>query len=332
LINLDPNLTTDDPWSSPLRPGDLSWAYRFEHVREIVLWTVLVLLTRNAVLRIREGYADVRAARWLAEAGPAPSETDVQGWLRPSSGSRTRVSRTRWWHTHPTLSARRRTLQAPHTLLRPGFWETAAAGAALGLSWYYVLIEQSAFFLSQHSPIFLAERWAFATLIALLGTLAAWRTAAFLRQGGAGGWILAARFGAGLGIGLVVGIDLARVSVADGGVGTDSYSLLISPASLSADAVFVLAWMAAGCAATLYARIPDATRGWRRPVLFGGALLVCAAMTEPLPQLEDMAGLPAIFNGTPQLLRGYAEQPHAGAWGTALEETVVYPFSSPTRI
>jgi Zn-dependent protease with chaperone function len=106
------------------------------------LWRVLVLallvyLSRTAVLRIRETYADVRASFWDTPAGalrrviaalPQPKENFWQKWLR----------------VHPTAAERSNALDNTENLFKVSFWETLFAGLAVGIAFpNFMLLTQT---------------------------------------------------------------------------------------------------------------------------------------------------------------------------------------------
>jgi Zn-dependent protease with chaperone function len=94
-------------------------------VRVLILF-LLIYLTRNAVLRVREFYADLRASIWDKESSALR--------LAIESAQKTSTSKSFWqhiWLTHPKLSARSRVLEDPSPLFNMGFWEAFATGMAV---------------------------------------------------------------------------------------------------------------------------------------------------------------------------------------------------------
>jgi Zn-dependent protease with chaperone function len=92
----------------------------------ILALSVVVYLTRNAVLRAREIYADVRASTW---DGPSGALTRVLASLPRSRG--------RWkavLDVHPNPEERFRTVYETHRLFRIGFWEAFGVGIAIGIA------------------------------------------------------------------------------------------------------------------------------------------------------------------------------------------------------
>jgi Zn-dependent protease with chaperone function len=99
----------------------------------------LVFLTRNALLRSREIYADVRAARWsgdgslqrlLTRSGTLGSQVERH---RPDTG-RARGAWAALVAAHPEPGARLAAVADPRPLFRPGFWEALGAGLALAIA------------------------------------------------------------------------------------------------------------------------------------------------------------------------------------------------------
>ena len=92
----------------------------------ILALSVVVYLTRNAVLRAREIYADVRASTW---DGPSGALTRVLASLPRSRGK---------WRAliavHPNPEERFRTVYETHRMFRIGFWEAFGVGIAIGIA------------------------------------------------------------------------------------------------------------------------------------------------------------------------------------------------------
>ena len=92
----------------------------------ILVMIVSVYLTRNAVLRAREIYADVRASTWDGQSGAL---SRVLASLPHSRG--------RWRAVisfHPNPEERFRTVYETHRLFRTGFWEAFGTGIAIGIA------------------------------------------------------------------------------------------------------------------------------------------------------------------------------------------------------
>ncbi len=88
----------------------------------IVALAGLVYLSRNALLRTRELYADARAAAW---DGPAGALGRVLAGLPARSGSSTRLQ---WLRVHPDSHERLAALRDPTRLARAGFLGAVATG------------------------------------------------------------------------------------------------------------------------------------------------------------------------------------------------------------
>jgi Zn-dependent protease with chaperone function len=91
---------------------------------EMTIVTGIVLLTRNAVLRARELYADARSLAWARDE---PAFARVLTGLLPIKGIRRLLS------PHPHPGRRRRLLDNTDEMFRLGSWDAFAAGAALSL-------------------------------------------------------------------------------------------------------------------------------------------------------------------------------------------------------
>jgi Zn-dependent protease with chaperone function len=92
----------------------------------ILALSVLVYLTRNAALRAREIYADVRASTWDGQSGALAR---VLASLPHSRG--------RWRaviDVHPNPEERFRTVYETHRLFRIGYWEAFGVGIAMGIA------------------------------------------------------------------------------------------------------------------------------------------------------------------------------------------------------
>jgi Zn-dependent protease with chaperone function len=87
---------------------------------------VLVYLTRNATLRAREVYADVRASKWDGLSGPLARMLAAI----PHSRGKGRIV----IGTHPDPGERFHTLHETHRLFRIGLWEAFGVGIAIGIA------------------------------------------------------------------------------------------------------------------------------------------------------------------------------------------------------
>jgi Zn-dependent protease with chaperone function len=102
------------------------WSSMLESAARLLLLSLVVLLTRNAVLRTRERYADLRAALVPGMETPLralfakPSRIETPSWWR------------RLWRVHPTPAARSKGLHDVDDLFRPPFWEAMVVGFCIG--------------------------------------------------------------------------------------------------------------------------------------------------------------------------------------------------------
>lgn len=105
--------------------GKPDWLVMYQIMLTIILPTALVLLTRNAVLRVRELYADVRASVWDGPSGV------LRGVLKSKSLPSANVGFWRaLFQLHPTPQERCQAGQDPDRLLQLGFWDAFGAGMA----------------------------------------------------------------------------------------------------------------------------------------------------------------------------------------------------------
>lgn len=102
----------------------------------VVVLALLIYLTRNSVLRVREFYADLRASTWDSQS--------VALWLvclvhehelELAKGSAKKLNFwQRIWQridlNHPDLGVRQHILENPNPLLQMGFWDAFATGMA----------------------------------------------------------------------------------------------------------------------------------------------------------------------------------------------------------
>jgi Zn-dependent protease with chaperone function len=88
--------------------------------------SVLIYFIRNALLRTREVYADVRASMW---DGPLSALDRVLQNTRRPKESRWR----HWLRTHPDPEKRRRILEDTTSLFRQSFWDALAAGIIVSI-------------------------------------------------------------------------------------------------------------------------------------------------------------------------------------------------------
>lgn len=99
----------------------------------VLALAALVYLTRNAVLRAREMYADVRASVW---DGPAGSLGRVLEALPHLKGSRWRSL----LQVHPDPGERHRVLKGTNRLFRMGFWDAFGTGVAAAIAFPNIIM------------------------------------------------------------------------------------------------------------------------------------------------------------------------------------------------
>ncbi len=152
----------------------------------------MVALTVTALLRVREAYADARAAEW----GSGP-DIDRMLATAPDVASR----RPPALRTHPTNSSRRAALADPDRLFTASGWAALAAGIAASTA--HFSLGDLAYLLSPRWYSVLAALLVAPVLAALICT-SAWRVG--LREAVRGRQSpVAARLGLGLGIGMAIG-------------------------------------------------------------------------------------------------------------------------------
>jgi Zn-dependent protease with chaperone function len=100
------------------------WVDVVASVIQLAAITGLVFVTRNAMLRARELYADTRASVWMADSHAMAAALSA---LRPVRGMRRLLS------PHPDPAQRLALLQATDPLFRAGFWQLLGVGAATSL-------------------------------------------------------------------------------------------------------------------------------------------------------------------------------------------------------
>ncbi|NJC71257.1 M48 family metalloprotease [Planosporangium thailandense] len=99
----------------------MDWGLKLRVLVALAILTVAVYLIRNAVLRVRETYADAAAA---AAAGPDSALARVLGAHREPAVPAWRAP----LRTHPTVAQRLAVVADPAGLARTGGWEMFAAG------------------------------------------------------------------------------------------------------------------------------------------------------------------------------------------------------------
>jgi len=107
-------------WSWTSLPGQA------RNVSALVVFALLVYLTRNAILRVRELQADATAA---AHDQPNNALRDLVRRLPQPSATFWR----RWLDHHPHPGERLKAIDDPATLARPSLWELAGIGITAGI-------------------------------------------------------------------------------------------------------------------------------------------------------------------------------------------------------
>lgn len=234
----------------------------------------LVYLTRNAVLRAREFYADVRASVWDGPSGALRRVLDALP--RPKDGGPEALLRV-----HPDPGERRRAVDDPGRLFRLGFWDALGAGVAAGIA-----LPNVKFLLSLAGPALppfasaLGSAFVFAPLAAGVAGAGVWRMAFAARARG-DALRGVKRLATGLGLGLVAGqyLSLVAVGYAQSPVALTGAGRLVFElawdALLIASLAFFLQWIAAGASAWLDVALagPPPRPFYRTGLVLGGAIL-----------------------------------------------------------
>ncbi|WP_439658541.1 M48 family metalloprotease [Lentzea sp. HUAS TT2] len=114
------------PLGWPVTALTSHWTGTLAVLVSLLALTVLVYLTRNAILRVRELHADAIAA---VHDGPDGALRGLVGRLRIPTGPRWRALLS----THPDPRQRLAVLDDPAVLARPSLWVLAGAGIAAGM-------------------------------------------------------------------------------------------------------------------------------------------------------------------------------------------------------
>jgi len=321
LTNLvDPALVTAQPLRNPYRVG---WTLVFRQLGNLgwffLVLTALVYLSRTAVLRAREGYADARAAQWLGT-----------GALREVLAASAEPDGTRWWHTHPRRWARVRLLDQPELLLRPGFWENFTAGFAIQICDTYALAAMvSTWDPSSGSFTDQSPHDATTLLTALVVVIAGWRGAAFIHSGaGRRGAYTRAALGLGLGLTAAYGLVMLRddalltPTLADTPTWADlQWELLL--VALVLVGVLVLCHWAGHCAQTV-GTVSRTPRGLAAIALAVAGTWACLRWWSIL--YYGMPSLTATLASDASMWRQSVLQAHWTALDPAVVKAVLYPF------
>jgi Zn-dependent protease with chaperone function len=190
---------------------DLGW--------RLVALTVFVYLTRNAVLRAREVYADVRAS---TSEGVTPALTKLLGAMRPPA----RPWLNRLVGLHPSPAVRLHALEDPRGLISLGTLEAFGAGIAATIAFAEVVTLVDFFAVESLSTMWISAL-VFAPLAVGVVGLGAWRSAfgaLALGERPGGSW----RIGLALGLGFLVGQHFSLVAA----LGADPTIISARPWSL----------------------------------------------------------------------------------------------------
>ncbi|GAA3859702.1 hypothetical protein GCM10022243_26950 [Saccharothrix violaceirubra] len=294
LISLDPMLLSRTPWRLAL---DFSLPSGAVGARLAAL-VLLVFLSRIAVLRSREKYADAMVARWTGTDDPYRN-------LRPTRSIR------RWLAVHPTRAGRLAAMRDPDSLSRPGFLETFTSALAVQIAWWHTvsgLQDLTWYHADNASMPVMRIVWAIGAAV-LVGTVA-WRGAAYLRTAGQSRRGVFALPGLALGLGFACG----RFASA-WGVGPVKPAGVVASIPLVCVALLVCCWVG-HCATLARTRVHG--------VLIGIAAVVVCFVT--LGWFSELQAADKFWRGymVPylDLLHGYATSDVE----TVVLDVVVVPF------
>jgi len=259
--------------------------------------TALVYLTRNAVLRARETYADVRASVW---DGPTGALRRVLEALPHPKGARWRSV----LRVHPDPDQRRQALDDTDRMFRMGFWDAFGTGIAATIAF-----QDLDYLLSALAPMaesfwtWLGAAFVFAPLAVGVVGLGVWRgTFAALARGRAPRGM--GRLGLALGLGAILGHVLSIVTYIvskseDNLTGWTLFTFDLLWNGLLLISLFIFfRWVAAGASAWL--EVAAAGRSprpvyWLGLVIAGGLLAVWLASVYRLQDLRVSAASTTTF-------------------------------------
>jgi Zn-dependent protease with chaperone function len=232
---------------------DLGW--------RLVALTAFVYLTRNAVLRAREVYADVRAS---TSEGVTPALTRLLGAMRAP----TRPWLNRLVGLHPSPAARLGALEDTRGLFSLGTFEAFGAGIAATVAFAEVVTLVDFFAVEALSTMWISAL-VFAPLAVGVVGLGAWRSAfgaLALRERPRGSW----RLGLALGVGFLVGQHFSLVAA----LGPDPTIISARPWTLEALWSVVLlvglglfvAWITTSACTWLPVAAPSRSPAWASAV------------------------------------------------------------------
>ncbi len=283
---------TDKPWGDILNEG---W--------RLLALAALVYLTRNAVLRVRETYADVRASVW---DGPTGALRRVLESLPHPKGGRWRSV----LRVHPDPGERRRTLDDTDRLFQMGFWDAFGTGIAATIAFQnvdfllHLLIPTSQAFWGP-----LGSALVFAPLAVGVVGLGVWRgTFAALARGksprGSG------QLGLGLGLGAILGQALSFTAFyfSRSGLALTGLALLVFDVLwnglLLVSLFLFFRWIAVG--ASIWLEVAAAVRSPRPAyrlgmVIAGGLLAVWLAVLYYIYNARVGSSIPFFIESTQEI-------------------------------
>jgi len=226
------------------------WGYVFSIIWRVLALAALVYLMRNAVLRTREMYADVRASVW---DGSPDALAKVLESLPRSKGR----NWTLLWQVHPDPGHRREILEDPSRLFPMGIWDALATGIAAAIVLPNLIPLLIALFTGTSSSggESLAAALMIAPLVVGVVGLGTWRaTFAALARGKAPHGV--GHLGVGLGLGILLGVTLSfSTALTAGTTEALSWSEIFFNIAwnmlLLVSLFFFLRWIAAGASAWL---------------------------------------------------------------------------------
>ncbi len=238
-LGVVPLATTLFRQPSVAEAGSLGWLMGWR----LIVLTVIVYLIRNAVLRSREAYADLRASTW---DGPRSALPRVLAELRGRAGGRLSLI-AKSFSTHPDPDARRALLGDTRSLFRIGVWEAFGTGLAAAVAFPNLVALQLMFLTGLTPNFFYLTTGQIASLAAavVIGSLAAavvglgvWR-AAFIELLGRTRSLQLGRLALALTAGLALGQWLSLTSGFEP-TGQPSNPFILASAYLAWAAVLLL--------------------------------------------------------------------------------------------
>jgi Zn-dependent protease with chaperone function len=226
------------------------WAYVISQLWRVLALAALVYLMRNAVLRTRELYADVRASIW---DGPEGALSRVLESLPRPKESRRSIA----FQLHPDLVTRRQVLEDPGRLFPMRFGDAFATGIAAAIALPDLISLMTALRTGASSPGIesLGGVLVVAPLVVGVVGLGVWRTtfAALARGEGPRNTVY---LGVGLGIGILLGLifsfnSAVRLATTEALSGSELLFYIAWGALLLISLAFFLWWIAAGASAWL---------------------------------------------------------------------------------